>query len=218
MKVLVVGATGLIGRQVIEELSATNMAEVHAVIRTDPGNFPPQCRVHLAPTAEWETRIEAIGADVAISCLGTTWKQAGKDEAAFRSVDHDLVLASAIAARKNGARQFIVVSSVGANTATGNFYLRTKGQMEAQLAALDFERLDILHPGLLVGARMNDHRLGERLAILVSPVIDRLLQGSLRRYRSIPSEKVAQAIVTLALAGGHGRHIHTNEAIRALAG
>jgi hypothetical protein len=86
------------------------------------------------------------------------------------------------------------------------------------MTALGFERLDLLRPGLLTGGERPDSRPGERIGILLSPLTDLLMIGGLSRYRSIPSAKVAQAAVTLALGGGHGRHIHENDAIRALAG
>ncbi len=216
MKIVIAGATGLIGRHVVEELAALDKVTVDALVRTDPGDFPPDCWVHAKPTQDWPAIIAEIRPDVAISCLGTTWKKAGKSEAAFRAVDFDLVLAVAKAAREAGARHMISVSSVGAATASSNFYLRTKAEADAGLAALDFQRLDILRPGLLTGERRQDRRFGERLGIILSPLADALMQGGLRRYRSIPATKVAQAIVTLSLSGGQGQHIHTNDAIRAL--
>jgi uncharacterized protein YbjT (DUF2867 family) len=218
MKIIVVGATGLIGRHVVEELAALDKVTVDALVRSDPGNFPPDCWVHAMPVADWPALLAEIRPDVAISCLGTTWKKAGKSEAAFRAVDLDLLLAFAKAARESGARHMISVSSVGADATARNVYLRTKGEADAGLTALDFPRLDILRPGLLTGNRANDRRFGERLGILFSPIADRLMQGGLRRYRSIPAAKVAQAIATLALSAGQGRHIHMNDAIRALAG
>jgi uncharacterized protein YbjT (DUF2867 family) len=218
MKIVVAGATGLIGRQVVEELAALEKVEVDAVMRSDPGNLPPDCWVHALPTDSWDATVVGIRPNVAICCLGTTWSKAGKTETAFRAVDLDLVLQFAKAAREAGALHMIAVSSVGADSGSSNFYLRTKGQAEGGLTAIDFPRLDILRPGLLTGGHRNDSRIGERLGIILSPLSDALLHGSLRRYRSIPSEKVAQAICTLALAGGNGRHIHTNDAIRALAG
>jgi uncharacterized protein YbjT (DUF2867 family) len=218
MKIVIAGATGLIGRMLAEELAALDKIEVDLLVRRDPGNFPPDCWVHAAPAEDWPAHVLEIKPDVAISCLGTTWNKAGKSEAAFRAVDHDLVLAFASAARAAGARQMVTVSSVGADPGSRNFYLRTKGEVDEGLKALDFQRLDILRPGLLTGERSNDRRFGERLGIMLSPLSNVLLQGGMRRYRSIPAAKVAHAIATLALSGGQGRHIHMNDAIRALAG
>src|SRR4029077_1833999 len=90
--------------------------------------------------------------DVALCCLGTTIRQAGSEHA-FRAVDVDCVLAFARAAKAAGARRFVVISSVGADTSARNFYLRTKGEMEEQLIAAGFESLDILQPSLLLGWR-----------------------------------------------------------------
>ncbi len=218
MKIIVAGATGLIGRQVVEELAAIETVEVDALVRSDPGNFPLDCLVHVVPVQNWGAAVRAMKPNVAICCLGTTWNKAGKSEEAFRAVDLDLVLEFAKAARAAAAQQMIAVSSIGADSKARNFYLRTKGQAEDGLKALDFQRLDIVRPGLLTGGSRAESRIGERLGIILSPFSDALMQGSLRKYRSIPSAKVAQAIATLALAGGHGRYIHTNDAIRALAG
>jgi uncharacterized protein YbjT (DUF2867 family) len=112
----------------------------------------------------------------------------------------------------------IAVSSVGASASAGNFYLRTKGEAEAAMAQLRFERTDFLRPGLLTGSERPESRPGESMAILLAPFTDLLMVGGLSRYRSIPALLVAQAIVSLALAGGSGEHIHGNDAIRALAG
>jgi uncharacterized protein YbjT (DUF2867 family) len=218
MKVIVAGATGLIGRQVVEELAALDSVDVDAIVRTDPGNLPPDCWVHAVPPPNWGPTIVAIHPNIAICCLGTTWNKSGKSEDAFRAVDLDLVLEFAKAAREGGARHLIAVSSVGADSKASNFYLRTKGQAEDALSAFNFNRLDILRPGLLTGGQRPETRYGEQLGILLSPLTNLLLFGGLSKYQSIPSAKVAQAIVTLTLAGGHGRHIHMNEEIRALAG
>ena len=111
----------------------------------------------------------------------------------------------------------IAVSSVGASSKASNFYLRTKGEVEDALRALGFDRLDLLRPGLLTGNRAGPPRLGEGIAMAAAPLTDALLHGSLRRYRSIPAERVAQAIARLAGERASGVYIHENDAIRALA-
>jgi uncharacterized protein YbjT (DUF2867 family) len=218
MKIIVAGATGLVGRQVADELAELDKVDVDAIVRTDPGNLPPDCWVHEVQPQNWGPTIVALHPDIAICCLGTTWAKSGKSEDAFRAVDLDLVLEFAKAAREGGARHMVAVSSVGADSKASNFYLRTKGQAEDGLSAMNFSRLDIIRPGLLTGGQRKETRYGEQLGILISPLTNLLLLGGLSKYQSIPSAKVAQAIVTLALAGGHGRFIHMNDEIRALAG
>jgi uncharacterized protein YbjT (DUF2867 family) len=216
-KILVAGASGLIGTQVVAELSELEGVETHIVVRRELEKVPLGLKVHALDPAEWPNAISAVKPDVSISCLGTTMRTAGSKEA-FRAVDFDLVVAVAKAARTAGSRQMIAVSSVGASSKASNFYLATKGRAEDAMTALDFDRLDLLRPGLLTGGERPDLRLGESIGILLSPLTDLLMIGGLSRYRSIPSAKVAQAAVTLALGGGHGKHIHENDAIRALAG
>jgi uncharacterized protein YbjT (DUF2867 family) len=216
-KIVVAGASGLVGAQAVAELAGLDGVETHILMRRVPEKAPLGVMVHALDPIDWANAIAAMKPDVAISCLGTTMRTAGSKEA-FRAVDFDLVVAVAKAARTAGARQMIAVSTVGASAKGSNFYLKTKGEAEDAMTALGFERLDLLRPGLLTGGERPDSRPGERIGILLSPLTDLLMIGGLSRYRSIPSAKVAQAAVTLALGGGHGRHIHENDAIRALAG
>lgn len=217
-RIMLAGATGLIGGQLTALLAEQSAVELHCLVRQLPAQPRARVAFHAGNPAEWPLAIAAVRPDVMVSCLGTTWAKSGKSEAAFRAVDFDLVLSLAVAARAAGARQMITVSSVGASADSRNFYLRTKGEIDDRLAALEFERLDIMRPGLLTGVRGNDRRTGERFGIMLSPLTDLLLHGRSRRYRSIPAITVAGAIAQLALAGDDGRHIHENDAILRLAG
>ena len=210
---LIVGATGLIGRSVIDAFGERG---VTVVARRPVEELAPHHAERVAPPESWPDLIAAEKPVVLICCLGTTIRQAGS-QAAFRAVDHDLILAAARGARQGGAAHMIVVSSVGASAKAGNFYLRTKGETEDGLRALGFERLDLIRPGLLLGDRPGPPRLGEGLATIAAPLADALLHGSFRRYRSIHGATVAAAIAKLAGQGGSGVHIHENDAIRALA-
>ena len=211
--ILMIGGTGLVGQEVIANAGPHRMTLLGRRLPElpDPGH-----RSAAAPPENWPEVVRMNAPGTFISCLGTTIRQAGSQEA-FRAVDHDMVLAAARAAKEAGARHMIVVSSVGASAGSSNFYLRTKGQVEEALRALGFERLDILRPGLLMGSRQGPPRLGEGLAMIAAPLSDAMLHGSLRRYRSIPAEKVAKAIVGLIGNASPGVHIHENDAIRALA-
>lgn len=216
-KIVIAGATGLIGKQLVVELAGQEGVETHILVRRKPERVPAGVIVHVADPKDWPTEVGAIKAEVAISCLGTTKKTAGS-KAAFRAVDFDLVADFAVAAKEAGARHIIAVSSVGASAKSTNFYLNTKGEAEAAMAQAGFERVDFLRPGLLTGGERPESRPGESVAIMLAPLTDLLMVGGLSRYRSIPARVVAQAIANLALAGGQGEHIHENDAIRALAG
>lgn len=208
--ILLIGATGLVGTAV-----AKSAPHGLTILARRPPEGPQQEAV-VASGAEWPAIIAGRRPAVFISCLGTTIRQAGS-QAAFRAVDHDLLLACARAAREAGTRHMISVSSVGASANSRNFYLRTKGEVEDGLRALGFDRLDLLRPGLLMGRRAGPPRLGEGLAMIAAPLTDALMPGPLRRYRSIPAETVAKAIVALTGAGQPGVQSHENDAIRALA-
>jgi uncharacterized protein YbjT (DUF2867 family) len=210
---LVVGATGLIGRAVIDAFGDQRGT---VVARRPVEGLAPHHSERVAPPENWPDIIAAEKPAVLICCLGTTIRQAGS-QAAFRAVDHDLILSVARGARQGGTAHVIVVSSVGASAKAGNFYLRTKGETEDALRGLGFDRLDLIRPGLLLGERPGPPRLGEGLATIAAPLADALLHGSFRRYRSIPGATVAAAIARLAGQGGSGVHIHENDAIRALA-
>jgi uncharacterized protein YbjT (DUF2867 family) len=215
-QVVIAGASGLIGQQAAEFLAADGI-EVHALLRRQSDELSPKVTQHVAPSEDWASIIAGLSLDVAISCLGTTMRTAGSRDA-FRAVDHDLVLAFAKAARDSGARHMISVSSVGAMPASSSFYLRTKAEVEERLRALNFDRLDIIRPGLLTGGSRSDSRPGESLAIMLSPLTNLLMFGPLSKYRSTPSANVARAIAALAAGTGQGRFIHENDEINALAG
>jgi uncharacterized protein YbjT (DUF2867 family) len=215
MRVLVIGATGLVGGLTIDRLLARGH-EVHGLTRRVTGRTASGWREHGAPAEDWPGLAAGIGADAAISCLGTTWRKAGS-EAAFRAVDHDAVIAFARAAKAAGTPHFLSVSSVGADARSRNFYLRTKGEVDEALGRIGFERLDIFRPGLLLGERGGDRRPGERAAILLDPLTRIFLRGRWTRFAGIPAATVADALATATEQGGAGRFVHENDAIRRLA-
>ena len=217
-RLLLVGASGLVGSSVLEQGVRRSEVAVTALVRRPIAYRHPCLNVIVAAPGDWPQAIAAAGPTVFASALGTTWRAAGRSEDAFRAVDHHLVLDCARAAREAGAERCVLVSSVGANASARNFYLRVKGEVEEDLGRLGFARLDILRPGLLRGQRGGERRLGERLAILASPAADRLLWGSAARYRSIAAETVAAALLSLATVRAPGRYVHHNPDIAKAAG
>lgn len=201
MKIVLFGASGLVGGLLGPRLSG------HEVIGVGRRAIAAGDRV--AAVADWPVVVADIKPDVVISMLGTTIRKAGS-RAAFAAIDHDAVLAVAVAARAAGARQFMLVSSVGANARASNFYLATKGRVEHDVNALGFERTDIFRPGLLVAARAGDPRLVEQLMMTLSPVTNLLTPPAFDRYRAIAARDVAAAIAGAVGAAATGVHIHHN--------
>ncbi|NHA14790.1 NAD(P)H-binding protein [Thioalkalivibrio sp. XN279] len=190
---LLAGATGAVGSRLLARLlERPGLAQVVVVARSPAPLRHARLRwVH----AELDNQAQALAglqADAAFCCLGTTMRQAGS-RAAFRAVDLHGVAAFAAAAHAAGASFFGLVSAAGADPRARNFYLRTKGEAEARVAALAFPSLAIMQPGLLRGAR-REFRLGERVGQVVAPLADRILLGPLARYRSVPVEIVARAL------------------------
>lgn len=212
-RLCLVGATGLTGSCVIEQAVSRSDVRIVGVARRE-APLPRGARMEmlLAEPTGWADAIAAANASVLVCALGTTWRKAGRDEDAFRSVDHDLVLSCAQAAKSAGIDHAIVVSSVGADMASRSRYLRVKGEMEYALGRLSFRRLDILRPGLIRGPR-RELRPAERLAMLAGPALDLLLHGSRRRFRSLRVDTLARAIFALAQEKAGGRFVHEYDAM-----
>jgi uncharacterized protein YbjT (DUF2867 family) len=212
-RIALIGATGLIGMSLIRMAVSRPDIRIVGISRREVA-LPPGARMEVlvADPVSWGDAIAAAGADVLVCALGTTWKKAGKDEAAFRCVDYDLVVACGKAAKAAGVRQMISVSSVGADPLAKNFYLRVKGETEQALGKLGLQRLDILRPGLLRGPR-EELRPAEKLGMIASPVADLLMHGAYRKYRSIRAETVAEAVVGLTREKMAGRFVFEHDAI-----
>ena len=127
IRIALIGATGLIGTTVIGQCIGREDVRLTGIARREM-KLPRGIRMELfvAEPAKWGEVIEAIRPTALICALGTTWKKAGEEEAAFRAVDHDLVLETAQAARKLNVERFVHVSSAGADPMSGKFYLKVK--------------------------------------------------------------------------------------------
>ena len=213
-RVLLVGATGLVGTRVMEQCVGSTDARLIALTRRE-APMPRGARMEMlvADPAEWDRAVASVAPDAVICALGTTWRKAGRDEAAFRAVDEELVLRVARAAKTGGVSNFVLVSSVGADPGSRARYLRIKGQVEAALRKLGFARLDILRPGLLRGPRKGDRRFKERLAIILSPLANLFLHGARRQLRAIDARRVARAALQAASEKARGAFVHDYDAI-----
>lgn len=215
IRIGLVGATGLIGRGLIELSSAGEEVRMVGIARREP-DLPKGAKgeIFVADAEKWGEVLEAVKPAALVCALGTTWKKAGRDEAAFRAVDYDLIVNTADAAHKVGISNFVMLSSSGADARSKSFYMRTKGETEQAVSKIGFKRVDILRPGLLKGARIDDLRPLEAIAQIASPVLDPLLPAQWSGYRSIAADIVCEAAIGLALRNAAGRFTHDNEAIK----
>jgi uncharacterized protein YbjT (DUF2867 family) len=212
---LLAGASGLTGGYALDALlGASDVSRVIAVSRRPLGREHPRLANRIVQFERIETQLKGASCDVALSCLGTTLRKAGSQER-FRAVDVDCVLAFARAARAAGARRFVVMSSVGANPRSRNFYLRTKGEMEEELEGAGFESLDILQPSMLLSWR-SEMRPLELVARGLMPLLNPLLRGKHAPYRGISARTVGAAMLGAARSGRRGVQRYTYEGIVAL--
>lgn len=212
---LLIGATGLVGRHVLDELlSEPTWPQVTVLARKPAPRTHEKLAWHVtdfADDASWRPHVAAT--DLFI-CMGTTIKQAGS-QAAFRRADLELPLAVATAARAGGTRHCAIISSLGANPEARVFYSRVKGEVEAGLRQLHFPSLHILQPSLLVGAR-DTPRPGERVGEVALMLLGPLLVGSLARWRAIRAATVARAMVTLAVHPEPGARVIPSDELQRL--
>lgn len=223
-RVLLAGASGLVGSEVRRQLLARpDGPVVVSLLRRPRQARPPRDLEYVADLSDpgrdaalaHELNALAGGVDACLCALGTTIRQAGSREA-FLAVDRDLVVRVATIARQLGATRMVLVSSVGASAQSNNFYLRVKGETERALGELGFARLDLLRPGLLLGERQ-ERRIAEQLGQRLAPLTNPLLRGPLRRYRAIAATDVAAAAAALLSQDEGGRHVHEHAGLQALA-
>ncbi len=206
MKLLLVGATGLVGREVLRlALADARVSQVVAPVRKP---LPAHPKLD-APLVDFD-RLPADApwwqADALICTLGTTMKVAGTRQA-FRRVDHDYPLAAGRLALAAGTRTYALNSAAGANAASRFFYNRVKGELERDLEALGFASLTHVRPGLIGGER-DEARAGEGAALRLLGVLGPLLP---RRWRINPAPRIASALLEAALAGAPGVHVVSPE-------
>ena len=196
MKAIVIGATGLVGNLILKELLNDNdFSEVRIFVRKPTGIINPKLKEIITPMTDINTLSSEIHGDVLFNALGTTIKKAGSQEEQQR-IDRDLPVAFAKIASENGVKIMLNVSSVGANL-NGGFYLKTKAEMENGTGKFFPQSVFHFRPGFLVGDR-KEFRLVEKIASGVMKVIDPILTGSSQKYRSMPVDKLAKAMVSLS--------------------
>lgn len=194
---VVIGATGLTGHLLVEALlNDQRYVQVNVLVRHA---FPVQHKKLQVLVTDFQSSASlkaGLKGDDVFCCIGTTIRKAGSQEA-FRAVDYDIPVKAAEIALQNGVKQFIVMSSLGANAQSSNFYLRTKGEMELAVLTIGLPRVFVVRPSMLLGNR-KEVRVGEKIGQWLIIALGPLLIGGLKKYRGITSQQVAKAMVHLA--------------------
>ncbi len=213
---LLAGASGLVGGFLLKALlDAPDYTRTYALTRRPLGREHPKLANRIVNFDRLGEQLKSLVVQDAFCAIGTTIGDAGSQEA-FRKADVDAVLLFARAARAAQATRFVVVSSVGADSSSSKFYLRTKGEMEEAVSDLGFASVDILQPSLLLGPRKQLRPL-EITGRIFAPLINPLLTGTREALRAIPAEVVGQAMLGAARSGRRGVYRYTHAEIRKLA-
>jgi uncharacterized protein YbjT (DUF2867 family) len=206
---VVIGATGLVGAELIKKLAQEGShGQIIAICRdvaskNKPNFNNPKVRVLSFDFKNWNNLELQVSSFLGTSsanffcCLGTTLAKAGSEEN-FKKVDFEYVVNFAKLAKTCRAEQLLVVSALGADKNSSVFYNRTKGEMEETVKNEFNGKLYFFRPSLLLGDR-NDFRFGERVAILLAPLYSPLLLGSFKKYQPVPAVNVAQKMVLVAV-------------------
>src|ERR1700761_9615073 len=209
-KAIIAGASGLIGSKLLNIL--LNEPAYNEVLILVRKVLPIEHQKLVQLVVDFDKLDEheaSITGHAVFCCLGSTQKKT-PDLAVYRKIDHDYPVKLAQLAKQNGVNQYHLVSAIGANSKSSNFYTKMKGETEDDLKKVDLECLHIYQPSFLTGDR-KESRPMERMVVGIMKVIDPLLIDGLKKYRSIPAQTVAQAMFNESLKNEEGVFIHTSD-------
>ena len=192
---IIAGSSGLVGNNILNQLCEKNH-KVIAINRKPISSLPHNASELIIDFESFLIEGALPACDHVFICLGTTIKTAGSKEN-FRKVDIDYCLSIARKAKESGAETLSLISSIGANSSSKNFYLRTKGELEESIQSLGFATVNIFRPSFLVGER-SEKRLAEKIAINLAKIMDLFLIGTASKYRSVKAESLAKTMVLKA--------------------
>jgi uncharacterized protein YbjT (DUF2867 family) len=213
---IVFGGTGLVGKAVIDELNKSDNYEAIRVFvrRKSDSKYGSKVKEIIVNFSNPESFSDQIRGDDLFLCLGTTIKKAGS-VTNMEKIDRDLPVILARLARRNNVQRMAVISSIGSNPHSSNYYLRIKGEMEQEIMKIDFETLAIARPSLLLGDRV-EKRLRESAGKMIMKILGIFLYGRLRKYRAIESKTIAIALVRILNNKG-GKEIYESDKLQIIA-
>jgi uncharacterized protein YbjT (DUF2867 family) len=198
MHATIIGSTGLIGGHLLDLLiNDPSFTTVRVLIRRPMEISHPKLEKKLVDFSDMESfRLALEDTDVIFCCIGTTMKKMKGDKEAYRKIDYDIAVHAAQLGKANGCEKFVLVSAVGADSKSRNFYLKLKGEIEEAVHATGIEGVYILRPSLLIGNR-KEFRFGEKLATWLMPLFAFLLPA---KYKPVKASEVAKAMINAVKA------------------
>lgn len=215
-KAIIAGASGLIGSKLLDLLlQSPDYDEVLALVRKELPVKHPKLVQLIVDFDKLDEYSQLFNGHAMFCCLGSTRKKT-PDLVVYRKIDHDYPVKLGELAKQNGVDQYHLVSALGANSKSSNFYTKMKGETEDSIQQIGLRTVHIYEPSLLTGNR-KEYRLAERIGTLIMKIINPLLIGSWRKYRSIPAATVARAMLNQSLKKDEGVFIHISDKIKLLA-
>jgi uncharacterized protein YbjT (DUF2867 family) len=193
---VVIGATGLTGNLVVEELlKDNNFKTVRVLVRRNVSIIHPKLQQEIVNFNNIDDYTKKFGeGDVIFCCIGTTQKKVKRDKILYEKIDYGIPVDAARVGVSKGYNKFLIISSIGANANSSNFYLRLKGKTENALKEFPFFSLSIFQPSIINGKR-NENRTGEIIAQTIMDILSFLFIGPLKKYRAIGANNIAKAMV-----------------------
>lgn len=201
-----IGATGLIGSQLLDLLQADSaFSEIKILVRRPIKIDNPKVKVSIIDFSDEESfQSEISGSSVVFCAIGTTNKKTKGDKNEYRKIDYNIPVTAAKLSLKTGCKQFVLVSSYGANSKSNNFYTKLKGEVEDTLSSLNIPSLSIFRPSLLLGKRQ-EFRFGEIIATLLMNPLSFLLPT---KIKPIKAYDVAKSMLEASKADTKGTKIY----------
>jgi len=216
MRALIFGASGLIGNELLKlTLNDPYFSKVAVVVRKKLPIANFKLTQIISTFEELEANRNSLQGDILFSCLGTT-KSKTPDPNEYYKIDHDYPVLGSKIALENGAQYIHLVSSMGADSSLSNSYLKMKGEIEDDISKLAFQGIHFYRPSLIIGKRAESRPL-EKISMLIFNIINPLLLGSLKNYRSIKATDIAKAMLSQAKKEIKGIHVYQSNNIKELA-
>lgn len=212
MVAVVVGASGLTGSVLLYKLLEDSLfTKIISISRATIAVKSPRLQQVNIEFDHLKDLIDAFKADIAFCCLGTTMKKA-QSRASFLKVDYDYILDFAVLCKKNGVKHFILTSSIGADMKASNFYLQTKGRVEAEVLAMSFDKCTVFRPSILAGNR-KEPRFGEKIGLWLVRGFSFLLVGRFKKYRATDIDVLTEKMIAYAHSQSEGYVVVENDKI-----